>query len=609
MRRSKSDPKKSVRHYRRVSQRRMTATLSDQNEDEEIQKLHQIIAASEDKISQNKKRSTSDDVEEEYNEAESSTEADSYYEKNGDDMIILQPKKKKAKCSKPKVELTPEEMKQAKQLHKNAVRKLKQLEQRKVQKQRRSELYTKLEQSALDPQQMELLESSKTLGTKKHTKKQQLQKLLKKERAGIELTEEEQSLLYRKSSTVDTPPIAVLPLHEMNPCEESGLSSRTPHKDINLVTNNGIEAGGIHGTELLSSNLICDEKPKDGALVEKMTLSEDQTGIQKPEVSSSFASMMMASLNTLQQKSQLDKPTADNEQNPQQPKESYSSAVYPAKKYVPEKTVSLKAPVNMGMAIPSARITLKRLSETKEVLNRPDGIQEIRSHLPVYGMEFEVMDAVRNHDVTIICGETGSGKSTQVPQFLYESGLTSPSGLDSDFRIAVTLPRRVAAVSTAKRVCYEMGKGNGTVIQGKKGRGNLVSYQTRFESAGFGDETRLTFMTDGILLQEIQSDLLLRQYSVIVLDEAHERNLNTDILIGLLSVALPLREKASKEPGSNLVPLKVIIMSATLRVEDFTRNDRLFNKSSKAVVKIPGRTFPVTIHHSKVTELDDYGKF
>ena len=114
-------------------------------------------------------------------------------------------------------------------------------------------------------------------------------------------------------------------------------------------------------------------------------------------------------------------------------------------------------------------------------------------------------------------------------------------------------------------------------------------------------------MTDGILLQEIQNDLLLRRYSVIVLDESHERNLNTDVLIGLLSVALPLRKQAAKEDPS-LIPLKLILMSATLRVEDFTENDKLFPMGPPAVVRVPGRTYPVTIHHNKVTELDNYGK-
>lgn len=226
------------------------------------------------------------------------------------------------------------------------------------------------------------------------------------------------------------------------------------------------------------------------------------------------------------------------------------------------------------------------------------------------------------------CLETGSGKSTQVPQFLYEAGFSIPQKsikkandelhFDQHLLIGITQPRRVAAVSTAKRVCYEMGHGDGRTIRSSRngsdgGKGNLVAYQTRYETAGLGSATHIKFMTDGILLQEIQSDLLLRKYGAIVIDEAHERNLNTDVLLGLLSVALPLRRKAADE--GSLSPLKLVIMSATLRVEDFTENTRLFPKGEDgvwrqpALVKVPGRTFPVSIHHSKVTELDDYGKF
>jgi ATP-dependent RNA helicase DHX37/DHR1 len=152
-----------------------------------------------------------------------------------------------------------------------------------------------------------------------------------------------------------------------------------------------------------------------------------------------------------------------------------------------------------------------------------------------------------------------------------------------------------------------MGHGDGHTIK-KSPAGNLVAYQTRYETAGLGRDTRIKFMTDGILLQDIQSDLLLRKYGAIILDEAHERNLNTDVLLGLLSVAVPLRRKAAAEEGSGIGPLKLVIMSATLRVEDFTKNSKLFPNETPALVKVPGRTHPVTIHHSKITELDDYGK-
>jgi ATP-dependent RNA helicase DHX37/DHR1 len=134
-------------------------------------------------------------------------------------------------------------------------------------------------------------------------------------------------------------------------------------------------------------------------------------------------------------------------------------------------------------------------------------------------MEFEIMDTIRNHDVVIVCSETGSGKSTQIPQFLYEAGYGRRT-MDDDSQtpkrmIGITQPRRVAAVSSAKRVCYEMGFGNGQSISPN----NVVSYQTRYEAAGYGTNTESQFKTDGILLQEIQSDLLLRKYSVIILDE------------------------------------------------------------------------------------------
>ena len=265
----------------------------------------------------------------------------------------------------------------------------------------------------------------------------------------------------------------------------------------------------------------------------------------------------------------------------------------------------------------------------------------MRMELPVVQMEYDIMELISNHDICIICSETGSGKSTQIPQFLYEAGYSStvqdchhdntktnqnPIGSSSRGLIGITQPRRVAAMASAKRVCYEMGMGHGQSITSS----NVVSYQTRYESAGYSHRTtEIQFMTDGILLQEIRNDLLLRKYSVIILDEAHERNLNTDILIGLLSIAIPLRNQHARrqrdttaafttsvtdntddtEP-QQLGPLKLIIMSATLRVEDFTtKNTKLFHHPEyvPGVITIPGRTYPVTVHHNKVTELYNYG--
>mmetsp|Transcript_35799 Transcript_35799/g.52484 ORF Transcript_35799/g.52484 Transcript_35799/m.52484 type:complete len:1193 (-) Transcript_35799:369-3947(-) len=333
----------------------------------------------------------------------------------------------------------------------------------------------------------------------------------------------------------------------------------------------------------------------------------------QPQTAASFAAQMMMGLSNLKtetkvQKKELDKKEAEEaaaaelEKQRQEEEESKKR-----KKYVPSEPIKLETAARKGIEVtPLENGHVKALS-----VNRPAEVKKSRYDLPVSAMEFEIIDAVRSNDAVILCGETGSGKSTQVPQFLYEAGLTlgnndkkSDNSEDAGLLIGVTQPRRVAAVSTAKRVCYEMGEGNGQSIVGPRGQGSLVAYQTRYETAGLGKKTRVKFMTDGILLQEIRDDLLLRKYGAIVLDEAHERNLNTDVLLGLLSVALPLRRKAAEE--GSMPPLKLIVMSATLRVEDFTANPRLFPGSPPAVVTVPGRTFPVTIHHSKVTELDDY---
>uniref|UniRef100_A0A8D2N4C5 RNA helicase n=1 Tax=Zonotrichia albicollis TaxID=44394 RepID=A0A8D2N4C5_ZONAL len=192
------------------------------------------------------------------------------------------------------------------------------------------------------------------------------------------------------------------------------------------------------------------------------------------------------------------------------------------------------------------------------------------------------MEAINDNPIVIICGETGSGKTTQVPQFLYEAGYASSGGI-----IGITEPRRVAAVSMSQRVAKEMNLSH-----------RVVSYQIRYEG-NVTDETQIKFMTDGVLLKEIQKDFLLSKYKVIIIDEAHERSMYTDILIGLLSRIVPLRHKVRG------LPLKLIIMSATLRVEDFTANTRLFSVQPP-VIQVDARQFPVTVHFNKKTPLDDY---
>ena len=215
-------------------------------------------------------------------------------------------------------------------------------------------------------------------------------------------------------------------------------------------------------------------------------------------------------------------------------------------------------------------------------VQRSEEMQQARSELPIIQREQEIMEAINNNSVVIVKGATGSGKTTQIPQFLYEAGYGSREGPTPDM-IGITQPRRVAAVSMAKRVGDELGD-----------HGDKVAHQIRFDST-VSSRTAVKFMTDGILLRELSEDLLLRKYSVIVIDEAHERSVNTDLLIGLMSKIVPARlRKNHFNPDPK--PLKLIIMSATLDTGDFI-NDRLFPPGKKPpVVEAEGRQHRVTTH-------------
>ncbi|CAG8609972.1 4806_t:CDS:10, partial [Paraglomus occultum] len=225
-------------------------------------------------------------------------------------------------------------------------------------------------------------------------------------------------------------------------------------------------------------------------------------------------------------------------------------------------------------------------------VSRDPEIQKARMELPICREEQLIMETINENPTVIICGETGSGKTTQVPQFLYEAGYGNPSS-DNPGIIGITQPRRVAAVSMSKRVAYELGLSD-----------EEVSYQIRYDTTT-SPKTVIKFMTDGVLLRELSSDFLLSKYSVIIIDEAHERNLNTDILIGVVSRVLRLRDELSQEQKGEIKPLKIIIMSATLRVSDFTENSTLF-KIPPPVLKIEARQYEVNIHFSRRTAQYDY---
>ncbi|XP_034671389.1 probable ATP-dependent RNA helicase kurz [Drosophila subobscura] len=245
---------------------------------------------------------------------------------------------------------------------------------------------------------------------------------------------------------------------------------------------------------------------------------------------------------------------------------------------VPSPTETKPKPIPVPAAAPAPATPLCTHQTVYVPVNRLAKVQEARLRLPILAEEQQVMETINENPIVIVAGATGSGKTTQLPQFLYEAGYAQHK------MIGVTEPRRVAAIAMSKRVAHEMNLSE-----------REVSYLIRFEG-NVSPATRIKFMTDGVLMKEIESDFLLNKYSVIILDEAHERSIYTDILVGLLSRIVPLRHKR----GS---PLKLIVMSATLRVSDFTENTRLF-KQPPPLINVECRQYPVTIHFQKRTPED-----
>ena len=207
------------------------------------------------------------------------------------------------------------------------------------------------------------------------------------------------------------------------------------------------------------------------------------------------------------------------------------------------------------------------------VINFPD--------LPVSARRDEIARAIRDHQVVIVSGETGSGKTTQLPKICMQLG-RGVAGM-----IGHTQPRRLAARSVADRIAHELGQTVG------RERGQVVGYQVRFTDE-VGPTTLVKLMTDGILLAEIQSDPMLRRYDTLIIDEAHERSLNIDFILGYVARLLPARPD-----------LKVIITSATIDSDRFARHfgtwegtpgsGRLIEPAP--VIEVSGRTYPVEIRY------------
>lgn len=201
---------------------------------------------------------------------------------------------------------------------------------------------------------------------------------------------------------------------------------------------------------------------------------------------------------------------------------------------------------------------------------KAQSIQETRKSLPIYQYRDQFLEALEQYQILVIVGETGSGKTTQLPQYLHEAGYTK-NGL----KVGCTQPRRVAAMSVAARVADEVGVKVG----------NEVGYSIRFEDCT-SDKTVLKYMTDGMLLREFMTEPDLAGYSALMIDEAHERTVHTDILLALV------KDLSRERPD-----LKLLISSATMNAEKFAQ---YFDDAP--IFNIPGRRYPVDIYYTPAPE-------
>ncbi|CAA0828758.1 RNA helicase family protein, partial [Striga hermonthica] len=286
-----------------------------------------------------------------------------------------------------------------------------------------------------------------------------------------------------------------------------------------------------------------------------------------------------------------------------------------------------KTAISINTCSPRDRFVMPSMASSSSThtdkINQPNGLdadfvvrrQQIEQHrkaLPIAEVQKRLLEEVSKNDVLIIVGETGSGKTTQLPQYLCDGGFCRNGGI-----IGVTQPRRVAAVTVAKRVAEECG-----VTLGQK-----VGYAIRFEDVTSGS-TRIKYMTDGLLLREALLDPYLSKYSVIILDEAHERTVQTDVLLGLLKTVQRTRSSGASDMahndhikgengvplekeyiqsticlkhnrGKKLYPLKLIIMSASLDAQIFSK----YFGGARAV-HVQGRQYSVDVLYTRQPETD-----
>ncbi|KAK8927151.1 hypothetical protein H634G_01888 [Metarhizium anisopliae BRIP 53293] len=511
----------------------------------------------------------------------------------------------------------------------------------KLRKDENRELLAKLAARRIDTS---LFSSSRSLGQGKETKKQVLSRALRESRAGLDGDDEillekrqepaieledggsdaDESNVARSSklaieSTIEKSipnseiprPLVRIPDTEIigsglkRPLEQDdegkpvikkkqkrgGVKTKAPLETIEIIQPNKLEYeewDGFDSDDEVSEKNVIQPGEDDEPEVDDDTGSEEETSDDSEGDEESEGSEKDNDAEQPAQRSSAFKAWALQQRNEALGYQPIDVTTGPSEVPKPENFVP-RAPEQEPLPMelqPTANDSRKAFSVT---VTRSPEIQEARMKLPVVSEEQRLMEAVHNNDIVVICGATGSGKTTQVPQFLYEAGYGS-SDSPTPGMVAVTQPRRVAAVSMSRRVAEELGDHSGS-----------VAYQIRFEGT-VSDKTAIKFLTDGVLLREIAQDIALRKYSAIIIDEAHERSVNTDILIGMLSRVIKLRAELSEEDPT-IKPLKLIIMSATLRIEDLTMNSTLF-PTPPPVLEVEGRQHPVTIHFARKTHHD-----
>jgi len=223
----------------------------------------------------------------------------------------------------------------------------------------------------------------------------------------------------------------------------------------------------------------------------------------------------------------------------------------------------------VGQLVEAFQRRLKTSTQLTELRQSKTPVPKFANELPINGLREEIASLIENNQVIILCGETGSGKSTQLPQICLTLGL----GVYG--RIAHTQPRRLAARALASRISNELGREMGTTV------GYKVRFQDRVKP-----ETQVKLLTDGMLLAEIQQDRFLNEYDTIIIDEAHERSLNIDFILGYLRELLPKRPE-----------LKLIVTSATIDPERFSKQF-----SGAPILNVSGRTYPVEVLYRQPEE-------